>query len=271
MLMFARLRALTEFRERHLPFLKSLEDEDMVREIGHYQVLGTPLTLKQLLAIRGGSVATVQRRLQRLKRLGVVHERCSESDRRSVELRLSPACMSAFSHHGTLLAQALAASGQAQHSCALCDGEAGCREMAVRFLKEGLRQKQRCLLIGSPGFRDATLTELERSARKRNLAGQLIQFGGAKSIASMLEFFHAAFQEARAAGTTVRCVDNMSWTRGTMNFDAVMDYEARLDPLLRRFRGQALCQYDVRRFPGRQLLRALKCHADTNRYPVMLG
>jgi DNA-binding MarR family transcriptional regulator len=271
MLIFAHLRSLTAFRERHLPFLRSLEDEDMVREIGHYQVLGAPLTLKQLLVIRGGSVATVQRRLQRLKRLGVVQDRRSESDRRSVELRLSPACMKAFSHHATLLAEGLADSGQAQHSCALCDGEAGCREMAVRFLKEGLRQKQRCLLVGSPGFRDATLAELEGSARKRDLAGQLVHFGGARSAASMLEFLEGVFKEARAAGTTVRLMGNMSWAHTKMNFDTLMDFEARLDPLLRRFRGQALCQYDVRRFRGPQLLSALKCHADTNRYPVMLS
>jgi DNA-binding MarR family transcriptional regulator len=271
MLIFAHLRSLTAFRERHLPFLKTVEDENMVQEIGHHQVLGAPLTLKQLLVIRGGSVATVQRRLQRLKRLGVVQERRSESDRRSVELRLSPACMKAFSQHDTLLAEARTDAGQAQHSCALCDGEAGCREMAVRFLKEGLRQKQRCLLVAPQSFRDATLAELEGSARKRNLAGQLVQFGGARSAASMLEFLEGVLQEARAAGTTVRAVDNMSWTRGAMNFDTVMDYEARIDPLLRRFRGQALCQYDVRRFAGRQLLRALQCHPDTSRYPVMLS
>jgi DNA-binding MarR family transcriptional regulator len=271
MLIFAHLRSLAAFRGRHLPFLKTVEDENMVQEIGHHQVLGAPLTLKQLLVVSGGSVATVQRRLQRLKRLGVVQERRSESDRRWVELRLSPACMKAFSQHDTLLAQALADSGQAQHSCALCDGEAGCGEMAVRFLKEGLRQKQRCLLVAPQRFRDTTLAELQRSARKRNLAGQLIHFGGAKSAASMLEFLEGVLQETRAGGTTVRIMGNMSWAHTKMNFDTLMDFEARLDPLLRRFRGQALCQYDVRRFTGPQLLSALRCHPETRRYPLMLS
>jgi hypothetical protein len=278
MLVFARMRALSEFVRRELPFLRTIEDHDLVWEIGHYQALGAPLTLKQLLLVGVGSVATVQRRLQRLKRLDVVHQSRSQTDRRVFELTLNPSHMMAFVKYGMILSGAQTAStakhlanSQGRHLCALCDGDASCRETAVHFLREGLRQRQKCVLVGPPRFRDATLAELERTGAKRPLAGQLVLSGGEKSPESMLEFFRPVFEEARAAGKAIHLVGNMYWAHGKMDFDTLMDYEARVDPLLRRFRVKALCQYDVRRFPGPQLLRALKCHPDTGRYPLMIG
>ena len=277
MRIFGQLRAMRNFAGDILPFLKTIEDHALVWEIGHYQVLGVPLTLKQLLLVGIGSVATVQRRLRRLKHLGVVRQSSSQADRRVIELTLSPAFMRAFGKYETLLSGAQGAAsagkrlrnGDGQHLCVLCDGDASCGEMAVSFLGEGLRQRQLCVLVSTPSFRDATLAELERAGVKR--AGQLVLSGGEKSPESMFEFFHPVFEEARAAGKAIRVVGNMYWTHGKMDFDTLMDYEARVDPLLRRFRVKALCQYDVRRFPGQQLLRALKCHPDTGRYPLMLG
>jgi len=279
MRIFAQLRSVRSFAGEILPFLKTIEDHALVWEIGHYQVLGAPLTLKQLLISGIGSVATVQRRLRRLKHFGVVRQRSSEADRRVIELTLSPAFIRAFGKYETLLSGAQSAAiggkrlmnGNGQHLCVLCDGDASCRETAVGFLREGLRQKQKCVLVGPPSFRDATLAELERKGAKRPHAGQLALSGGENSAESMLEFFRPVFEEARAAGTAIRVVGDMYWAHAKMDFDTLMDFEARVDPLLRRFRVTALCQYDVRRFSGQQLLRALKCHRDTGRYPLMLG
>ena len=276
---FAQLRALAEFRRRDLPFLKTVEDHDLVWEIGHYQVLGASLTLKQLLLMGIGSSATVQRRLRRLKLRDVVRQRPSQADGRVMELTLSPGSMRLFGKFGMLLPVAQTAAiaghrflnGRGRHLCVLCDGDASCSEMAVRFLGEGLKQRQKCVLVGSQGFRDATLAELERTAGKRPVAGQLVLSGGEKSAESMFEMFSPVFEEARAAGQAIYLVGNMSWTQGKMDFDTLMDYEARVDPLLRRFHVKALCQYDVRRFSSQRLLRALKCHPDTRRYPLMLG
>src|ERR1700674_1170473 len=133
MLVFARMRALSEFVRRELPFLRTIEDHDVVWEIGHYQALGAPLTLKQLLVVGIGSVATVQRRLQRLKRLDVVHQSRSQTDRRVFELTLNPSYMRAFVKYGMILSGAQTAStakhlanSQGRHLCALCDGDASC-------------------------------------------------------------------------------------------------------------------------------------------------
>ncbi len=88
----------------------------------------------------------------------------------------------------------------------------------------------------------------------------------------MLEFFDGVLDKARAAGRKPLClVGNMTWARGKMDFDALMDFERRVEPVLRREKARALCLYDVRKFSGPQVLRALKGHPDTAHHPLMLG
>jgi len=99
---FERLRALRVFEKQHLGFLRTIEDHNLVREIGYHQAEGRPLTLKQLFLLDVGSVATVQRRLRRLKQLGIVQQRRSAADRRAVELRLTAKAMRIFEKYGSL-------------------------------------------------------------------------------------------------------------------------------------------------------------------------
>lgn len=87
---FGRLTQLAEYRRRHLPFIRTLEDLELVREIGLHQSNGEPTTLKMLFLKGIGSVATVQRRVSRLKRLGVIQQSRVEHDKRLVRLVLSP-------------------------------------------------------------------------------------------------------------------------------------------------------------------------------------
>lgn len=87
---FGRLHELRTLQRRQMPLLHSIEDFDVVVEIGYHEELGHPLTLKRLFLQNIGSVATVQRRLSRLKRLGVVLQTRSPRDRRNLELSVSP-------------------------------------------------------------------------------------------------------------------------------------------------------------------------------------
>jgi len=103
MRIFERLRALRAFEKRSLPFLKSLEDFDLVVEIGYHQERGETLTLKQLYLLGIGSIATVQRRLSVLKEMGVVLLKRSKEDARSFELTLSPKICKTYRQHGALL------------------------------------------------------------------------------------------------------------------------------------------------------------------------
>ena len=97
---FRALKAAGDYRRRHLPFLKTLEDQDLVREIGLGQAMGHPLSLKQLFSHGIGSVATVQRRLARLRRLGIVEQAKSAHDKRVVKLMLTPAARRLYGRWG---------------------------------------------------------------------------------------------------------------------------------------------------------------------------
>jgi hypothetical protein len=90
-LIFSRLSQIADFRRRNMPFIRTLEDLELVREIGLHQARGEPATLKTLFLKGIGSVATVQRRISRLKRLGVVLQSKVEHDKRLIRLILAPA------------------------------------------------------------------------------------------------------------------------------------------------------------------------------------
>lgn len=101
--LFERLHALREFERAQLPFLETAEDHDLLCAIGLHQAQGRPLTVKQVFLLGLGSVPTMQRRLARLRRLGVIqHERCPE-DRRSVRVLIAPRVLRAFAQYGELL------------------------------------------------------------------------------------------------------------------------------------------------------------------------
>lgn len=90
------LRALRDYERRELPFVQTLEDYALVVEIGYRQASRQPITLKELLLLGLASVPTLQRRLRRLRALGVVVQRRCEHDRREVELLLGAEAMKAI-------------------------------------------------------------------------------------------------------------------------------------------------------------------------------
>ena len=106
MSIFEHLASLRRFEKLHLPFLATIEDFDIVSVIGFHQHLGKPLLLKQLYLEGIGSVATVTRRLGRLRLAGKVLATPHASDRRNVHLTLSPEVHKLFSRYGHLLAAA---------------------------------------------------------------------------------------------------------------------------------------------------------------------
>jgi len=101
------LRALRAHERRHLPFLRTCADHDLVHEIGYRELSGRPATQKQLFLLDVGSVATVQRRLRRLRNLGVIQQQRREDDRRLMEFALTPRTLAAFERYGELLKRRL--------------------------------------------------------------------------------------------------------------------------------------------------------------------
>lgn len=103
---FDLLKTLCDYQMRHLGFLKTQEDHRLVFEIGWSQERGTPLTVKQIFLLGLGSVPTVQRRLARLRRLGVIQQRRCEADRRSVEVTLAPKTLRTLARYLELMTSA---------------------------------------------------------------------------------------------------------------------------------------------------------------------
>lgn len=93
---FAALRALRAFEKRELAALPTALDRDLACQIGYSQSLGQPLGVKQILLLDIGSVASVQRRLRRLRDLGLVRFERSARDRRAIEVTLDPRLLNAF-------------------------------------------------------------------------------------------------------------------------------------------------------------------------------
>jgi hypothetical protein len=101
--LFEMLRAMRAFERRYLHFLVTLEDFDLVREIGYHQAHGAPLTMKQIYLLGIGSVATVQRRLRRLRELGAIQQRRTARDARNLELTITPKVLRTYAKYGELL------------------------------------------------------------------------------------------------------------------------------------------------------------------------
>lgn len=100
---FGAMREMRAFEKRHLACLRTPEDIDIVIQVGLHQGERKPLTLKRLFLLDIGSMATVHRRLRRLKQHGVIQQRRCEHDRRNVELTISPRFLKVFERYGELL------------------------------------------------------------------------------------------------------------------------------------------------------------------------
>lgn len=82
-----------EFERKHLGFIDSLEDLDLIWGIGYAQQSGHPLGLKELVLAEFGSPKTLQRRLDRLRDRGVIVHRQSLDDGRRIEFFLTTETM----------------------------------------------------------------------------------------------------------------------------------------------------------------------------------
>lgn len=269
--LFEELRALRAFGKRHLDVFSTAEDHHLIGEIGYHQAKGKPLTLKQLFLLGVGSIATVQRRLRRLKELGLVQHRRSARDRRAVELTLSPKCMRVFAKYETLTSSkpSARANGEPRHVCGLCDSDAGRRNLIVAFLGQGLKRGDRCLLVAPAEVQSDVVAELRP---RQKAPEQLVVSEGKASSDAQFAFLKRVSQEAKQAGQTIRIAGEMSWTLSrNLRFDAVVDLEMRFDALARQLPLECLCVYDARRFSSGEFLRAVKCHRDHSHHPIVLG
>ncbi len=160
------------------------------------------------------------------------------------------------------------------HLCTIYENDLGRLKLSVPLLAGGLQAGDLCLLIGTADDREPILERL--GALHPPLAddireGRLILSDGAASAREMHEHLEAIFVQAVSAGRqSIRLVGDMAWCIELgLDLDELMAFEIGYNhSLARRFPVVALCQYDARRFSGVGVLRALKCHEDTFRYPL---
>src|SRR5450759_2584380 len=103
MKLFTGLRKIREFERRHLPFLRSVIDFDIVIEIGYAEEQGQPITLKQLLLLNICSRTTVRRKLATLIEQGIIIRRKHANDHRASLLMIAPSGVKLLSKYGGTL------------------------------------------------------------------------------------------------------------------------------------------------------------------------
>ena len=108
---FYNLWLLSIFQRKHLHMLQTLLDYSIVIEVGFHQKNGNSLTLKQLFLLDLAPSSTVQRRLNRLIRHGMIDKEVNAADRRMVELKISPSADRLLARYTRLIEQA-EASGE---------------------------------------------------------------------------------------------------------------------------------------------------------------
>lgn len=160
------------------------------------------------------------------------------------------------------------------HRCALyaSDGDRG--DQAVEFLANGLGLGSVCYFVAEPDTRDSVLARLEKDHPTLQAdidAGRLVLSEYEASVDAQLDYWETNFVAAARAGEhSLRVVGDVAGGRlaNGKTIDKVVAYEDGYNRLLaRRFPVVTLCQYDVRRFAGLDVLKLLKCHQDTLGYP----
>ncbi len=96
---FKNLRALSIARRELLPFVKSLEEHDILIAIGAADEAGCPLGYKQLGLLELAPPSTLQRRLKRFLLSRVIKKAAQQADGRRVTYSLTARTLAAYQQY----------------------------------------------------------------------------------------------------------------------------------------------------------------------------
>lgn len=159
------------------------------------------------------------------------------------------------------------------HLCGIFATDVGLITLAVPFLLDGLNEGSVCILLGRPGVRTQIMKSLKKKRKRLEAdvdAGRLILANYNDTPDAQWDYYTAMIGERIAAGVESFRVIGDTWSiRSQMSEESFVEYESGYD----RFIAQrnpviTLCVYDARKFSGVELLKALKGHRDTFRYPL---
>lgn len=172
-----------------------------------------------------------------------------------------------------LLGPGLGELGSGGHVCAVIDSEQDRKELAGRFVRDGLAADERVWYLTATTA-PAQLLDLIRAddldvdgALRR---GQLAVLSSDDSYLrqppfdpqAAVDMVNAAVDDALAAGYAgFRVAGEMSWSRrGVCGTDRLLEYERLMGDLLEKRPAAAICQYDRAMFPEPTLSEVLDAH-----------
>jgi excisionase family DNA binding protein len=155
------------------------------------------------------------------------------------------------------------------HLATFYDSDAGRLRLTGPFLADGLRLGHPCFLVARGEVLDGYLAWLSKQPGvdldRAVASGQLVTANGPGAT---VEAALAFWEEKLWAGIetnapVVRGVGEMALVRDQFESEQEMlDFEAAVNMVFKRFPSAAICQYDVRRFSGQAVFAALRAHPD---------
>ncbi len=159
------------------------------------------------------------------------------------------------------------------HLSSYYTSDSGRLRLGVPFVRDGLAAGQPCVIISNPETARLLEDELkaEGVAVERALeTGRLCELETFKTRSQGIEEFErtvAAF--TRRGDLVIRVVGEATQNANSLGSIAEqLRFEDMLDGLVRRYPVVLICQYDVRRLKGRDVIDVLKGHADNFNRPL---
>ncbi len=158
------------------------------------------------------------------------------------------------------------AAPPASHLCTFYGSEAGRLQLAVPFLRDGLRLGQTCFLVAAVRAQGLFFRALWEAGVDVDAAvgtQRLVASAGFSSARDGVAFFERSFGRALRSGRTpMRVVGEPAEALEGSPLTELLTLEAGYDSLAEALPLVSLCQYDTRRFDGLDRLQALRIHGD---------
>jgi excisionase family DNA binding protein len=159
------------------------------------------------------------------------------------------------------------------HLSSYYTSERGRLRLGVPFLRDGLAAGQPCVLMSDPTTARLLENELkaEGVAVERALqTGRLRELEPFKTQSEGIEAFERAFAEfTRRGDLLIRVLGEATQNARTLGSIAdLLRFEDVVTGLVRRYPVVMICQYDVRRLEGTDVVDVLKVHADQFDQPL---
>jgi len=153
------------------------------------------------------------------------------------------------------------------HLSSYYTSDRGRLQLGVPFLRDGLAAGQPCVILSNRETARLLEDELkaEGVAVERALeSGRLVELETFKTLRQGVETFERTFAAfTRRGELVIRVLGEATQNAKSLgSLASMLRFEDMLNGLVRRYPVVMLCQYDVRRLEGKDVIDVLKAHAD---------